>query len=90
MRYELKMWWIRFFCVIPTTQDAIKLGLTYSMDVLSDSINLMNCRSLWLDSKGRCYRVGESFDEETIRCKLCHYIIEPGHTCIDKLTDEHL
>lgn len=90
MRYELKMWWIRLFCVIPTTQDAIKLGLIHSMEVHDYSISLMNCRSLWLDSKGRCYRVGESFEQETIRCKLCHYIIEPGHTCIDKLTDEHL
>lgn len=92
MKRELKMWWIRMFCIIPTSKDALELGLTHSMDMFGDAINLMNCRSLWIDSKSRVYRVAELHGTHKVgeRCMLCHYIMEPGHSCIDKLTDEQL
>lgn len=55
---KIKLWWIRTFNVISTEQ-AIKMGLTWKRNVYGDEINLANCRSIWLDEKENSYRVAE-------------------------------
>lgn len=52
------MWRTRHFKVISIKQ-AKELGLEFWTNVHGDGINLLNCRSLWSDSKNRTYRVQE-------------------------------
>ena len=52
------MWFARWFQVISKDQ-AIEWGLTHSYNIYGDEINHINCRSIWLDSKRRVYRVEE-------------------------------
>ena len=58
MKRKLKMWFARWFLVI-TKDQAIEWGLTHSYNIYGDEINHLNCRSIWLDSKRRVYRVHE-------------------------------
>lgn len=51
-------WWIRWFCVIPTWK-ALAWDLTWKRNIYGDEINYINCRSIWVDKKGRSYRVEE-------------------------------
>jgi len=56
----IKLWWISNFKVITITK-AKELGLTWGRNVYGDEINHINCRSIWLDKKGRRYRVNMLF-----------------------------
>lgn len=53
---RFSLWWIRTFKVI-SNQKAKELGLRHWRNVYGDEINHLNCRSIWLDYKGRKYRV---------------------------------
>lgn len=50
------MWWIRSFKII-STEYANKIGLKWIRNIYGDEINHINCRSLWIDKKGRWYRI---------------------------------
>lgn len=52
----MKLWWIRTFKVI-SNQEAKKLGLKFQRNIFGDEINILNCRSIWIDSEIRKYRV---------------------------------
>lgn len=52
------LWWIRNFNVI-SNQRAKELGLEWYRNVYGDEVNRKNCRSLWVDKKGRMYRVSD-------------------------------
>ena len=54
----MKEWFIRTFCVISKAQ-AEERNLSFVGNVYGDEINLLNCRSIWRDSKNRMYRVRE-------------------------------
>ncbi len=54
----IKLWWYRNFEVI-TLAKAKELGLHFYRNVFGDEIVALNCRSLWKDNKGRCYRIDE-------------------------------
>jgi hypothetical protein len=53
---KLKLWWISTFKVI-SNEKALEMGLTHYHNIYGDAINHLNCRSIWLDSEGRKYRV---------------------------------
>lgn len=55
---RFKRWIARNFRVI-TIAEAQELGLGFHHNVHGDMINLIGCRSLWIDEKGRPYRIGE-------------------------------
>jgi hypothetical protein len=49
-------WYLRTFCVISNKR--IKgLNLKHVRNIHGDEINMINCRSIWVDNKGRTYRV---------------------------------
>lgn len=52
----IKLFYYRTFKVIPFGK-AHDLGLTFKCNIYGDLINKINCRSIWIDSKGREYRV---------------------------------
>ena len=52
----MKNWLLRTFYVI-SNEKARELNLTHHENIYGDLINLINCRSIWKDSKGRRYRV---------------------------------
>jgi hypothetical protein len=58
MAQQIKKWWARNFSVI-TIKQANEWGLIHIRNIYGDSINSLNCRSIWKDSKGRKYRVRE-------------------------------
>lgn len=53
---RFSLWWIRTFKVI-SNQRAKEIGLKWYRNVFGDEINHLNCRSIWIDKKGRKYRV---------------------------------
>lgn len=57
---EIRNWWLRTFKVI-STDVAIKVGLQPYDNIYGDLSNYLNCRSIWIDKKGRRYRVYELF-----------------------------
>ena len=57
---KIKLWWLRTFVVI-TTEDAIALNLKHRENVYGDRINVLNCRSIWEDEKGKSYRVKQLY-----------------------------
>ena len=63
---RIYLWWIRTFKVI-SNEMAKELGLKWYRNVFGDEINLLNCRSLWIDKRGHRYRVSElhMFPENT-------------------------
>ncbi len=52
---RLKKWYARCFKVI-TKQQVEEWGLTHVRNVYGDEVNHINCRSIWMDLKGRTYR----------------------------------
>ena len=54
---ELKLFYYRFKVI--TRLKALELGLEFRYNISGDLINKLNCRSIWVDSKGRTYRVLE-------------------------------
>lgn len=59
MRRKIKLWWIRLSDKILTEKEARELKLQFHDNIYGDLINLINCRSRWLDEKGNFYRVHE-------------------------------
>lgn len=53
----LKLFYYRFKVI--SRLQALELGLVFSNNVHGDVINHLNCRSIWVDSKRRAYRVRE-------------------------------
>lgn len=54
--FEFERWMIRNFSVIDISETE-KYKLTFQQNIYGDSINHLNCRSIWIDEKGRQYRV---------------------------------
>jgi hypothetical protein len=40
---------------IPDTKTAIKMGLTHNSNIHGDLINILNCRSIWVDKYDNTY-----------------------------------
>jgi hypothetical protein len=59
---ELKLFYYRFKVI--SRLQALELGLEFSNNVHGDAINVLNCRSIWVDSKGRSYRVRELIKQQ--------------------------
>jgi len=59
----LKLFYYRYFKVLTKVQ-ALELGLEFSNNVHGDAINHLNCRSIWVDSKDRTYRVLELIKQQ--------------------------
>jgi len=60
---EIINWFIRLFLVI-SEDTARKKGLTHLRNIYGDEINMINCRSLWVDDFYRQYRVRELFEHK--------------------------
>ena len=58
---NLRLWYTRMFMVIPQ-EEAERLGLKHLRNVYGDEIDVLNCRSIWIDNKSREYRVQELFN----------------------------
>ena len=58
----LKLFYYRFKVI--SRLQALELGLAFSNNVHGDAINHLNCRSIWVDSKGRTYRVRELIKQQ--------------------------
>lgn len=56
MKYKIKLWYYRNFGIL-SEKDAIAIGLTPVRNIYGDEINRLNCRSIWMDSHYRIYRV---------------------------------
>lgn len=56
MIQAFRLWYIRNFVVL-SKRDAYSLGLEHYCNLHSDEIYQYNCRSIWIDSQGRKYRV---------------------------------
>lgn len=56
----IKLYIIRNFKVI-TINDAVTNGLTFSRNIYGDEVNTINCRSLWVDTHGKVYRVKQLY-----------------------------
>lgn len=52
----IKKWYYRNFKVISNKQ-AKQWGLKFVRNIYGDEINHINCRSIWVDKKGRNYRI---------------------------------
>jgi|LakMenE01Jun11ns_1017448.scaffolds.fasta_scaffold9925806_2 hypothetical protein len=48
-------WYKRVFRIL-TIEECKELGLVHSHNIYGDSINHLNCRSIWKDEKDRTYR----------------------------------
>jgi hypothetical protein len=59
---ELKLFYYRFKVI--TRLQALELGLEFRYNIYGDLINHLNCRSIWVDSKGRTYRVCELIKQQ--------------------------
>jgi hypothetical protein len=59
---ELKLFYYRFKVI--TRLKALELGLEFIYNIHGDLINHLNCRSIWVDSKGRTYRVRELIKQQ--------------------------
>ena len=53
---KLKLWYYRNFCII-SNDKAKELGLCHVANVYGDWINILNCRSIWVDSDYKTYKV---------------------------------
>lgn len=54
--FEFERWIVRNFSVIDISETE-KYNLKFQQNIYGDSINHLNCRSIWIDEKGRQYRV---------------------------------
>lgn len=61
--FIFKYWFTRTFKVI-SEDKAVEMGLSFSHNIHGDSINHLNCRSIWKDKAGRDYRVETLFIEK--------------------------
>lgn len=51
----IEKWWVRCFCLI-TIEKAKELNLKWHCNIYGDMINKFDCRSIWVDDKGKFYR----------------------------------
>ncbi len=51
----IKLWTKRNFSIL-STEECKSLKLIPAFNIYGDTINLMNCRSIWKDEMGRLYR----------------------------------
>ena len=58
--------WLKSFAVIPTIEECGRRKLTFLSNVYGDSINRLNCRSLWIDRYGITYRCAELRRQENL------------------------
>ncbi len=59
---ELKLFYYRFKII--SRLQALELGFVFSNNVYGDAINHLNCRSIWMDYKGRTYGVRELIKQQ--------------------------
>ena len=55
---EIKLWYYRHFKII-TLKQCYDFNLIFESNIYGDEINYLNCRSVWVGSKGRLYRCEE-------------------------------
>ncbi len=69
MMSKIKRWWVSNYQVI-TLEKAKELELEFVTNIYGDRINVLNCRSLWVDRYNNPYRCNELFveDEELVNC----------------------
>ncbi len=60
---KIYFWFLSRFKTISNAK-AEKLGFTFHRNVYGDEINMLNCRSIWKDNKGRYYRVEQLVKEK--------------------------
>ena len=65
--------WIKSFSLISTVEECGRRKLIFVTNVYGDSINRMNCRSLWSDQYGITYRCSELRLEENLAIHHVHY-----------------
>jgi hypothetical protein len=56
MKEEIKMWYFRTFGKKVTMKEIMKWNLEFVENVHGDEVNRLDCRSIWVDPKGRSYR----------------------------------
>lgn len=61
VRRSILFWFKKEFGVL-TIEECLSLGLEFSHNIYGDSINLMNCRSVWRNSKGKSYRCDSLYE----------------------------
>lgn len=57
----MREWYIRKFKVI-SVKEAEDRELIFRGNVYGDDINILNCRSIWVNKRGQAYRVSELSD----------------------------
>ena len=60
---KIKTWWLSNYRVI-SLEKAKELKLEFVTNIHGDRINVLNCRSLWVDHHKNPYRCNELFIEE--------------------------
>jgi hypothetical protein len=67
MLSKIKAWWVSNYCII-SLDDAKEMNLEFVTNIYGDRINVLNCRSIWVDNKQNPYRCGELYmeDEEVV------------------------
>ena len=50
--------------MLQMAQDAEKLKLKFVQNIYGDSINALDCRSIWIDEYGNEYRCQQLFDNK--------------------------
>jgi hypothetical protein len=58
MTKDIVLWYKRVFKVIHI-EECIALELKFVGNIYGDEINALNCRSIWVDNRGRRYRCHE-------------------------------
>lgn len=64
MKKAIVGWYIRNFKVLDM-KDLDNYDLKFHCNIYGDAINAFNCRSIWLDSKGRSYRCSGTYFFDT-------------------------
>lgn len=69
------IWFSWLFRKIPTTRQALAMGLTHEKNIFGDAINMTGCRSFWNDKYGRRFGCLELFEENTFVIKFTNDLI---------------
>ena len=59
---KIKFWFKKEFGIL-TIEECKKLNLTHCHNIYGDSINKLDCRSIWRNEKGKSFRCESIFDE---------------------------
>ena len=57
----IKKWYKRNFCTL-NLKECELFNLTFYFNVYGDHINVLDCRSIWKDSKGKIYKCEELYN----------------------------